>query len=81
MPIRMIVRNRTRDVPVVVCDHCDQEIAVVGDGNVEFRAIDIADAHFVHKGCSQAFAAARPYTLRRRDLGTVMNRLLDYASN
>ncbi len=75
MPIRIIVRNNDRSVPVVFCDHCEQEITQARDGNVDWRAIDIAEPRFTHKGCSDAFRTARSYVHQSMELVSFLERL------
>jgi hypothetical protein len=68
MPIRIIVRKGKTNVPIVICDHCGQEIALAEDGNVFWRSIDISEPHFAHNECSEPFRKAQPYEHQSMEL-------------
>jgi hypothetical protein len=72
MGILMIALDGQRDVPIIACDHCGQEITRADDARVECRAIDLADVFFVHKDCSEAFGEARAYSTRKMELSAFL---------
>ncbi len=76
MPIRIIVRNNERRIPVVFCDYCGKEISQPGEGDVEWRVVDFSDARFTHKHCSKAFREAQPYVHQSMELGEFLKRLI-----
>jgi hypothetical protein len=62
MPLQ-IKLEEGRDRPVIVCDHCGEEITDARDGNYQWKVSaegDRAEGHlyFTHKGCCRAFEAA-----------------------
>jgi hypothetical protein len=75
MSIRIIALDNDRSAPVVFCDHCKQQIRRAEDGNVEWRGLDIAEAHFTHKDCSNAFRLANPHIRFSMELITFPLRL------
>jgi hypothetical protein len=62
MSLQMIcVEGRFR--PVVVCDHCGEQIADAKDGNYEWRMredgqIEDGQIYFTHKACCRPFEIA-----------------------
>jgi hypothetical protein len=60
MPIRIVTCNKV-SAPVVLCEVCKERINSVQDGNVDWRAIDISEPKFTHKGCSSTFRNDQPY--------------------
>jgi hypothetical protein len=52
------------DRPVVVCDHCGEQIEDAKDGNYQYRIDERGFPHgplyFTHKECCLAFEAADP---------------------
>jgi hypothetical protein len=54
-----------RSCPVVVCDHCGEQITDALDGNYQWRmGLNDTDfggrVYFTHKGCCKAFEDAHP---------------------
>lgn len=74
MPLQIRTVNGER-VPVVICDHCQQEIAQGGDGTVIWRAIDIAEPRFVHNHCSAGFRTEQTYVHQSMELTAFVDRL------
>jgi hypothetical protein len=66
MPIRIVTNEGNTSVEMI-CDHCDQQIRNAADCNIGWRAIDIADAYFVHKACARAYERNLPYTTNFMD--------------
>ena len=59
MPIRIVATGRG-SAPAVFCDYCEKQIMRADDGNVEWRALEVAETHFTHKQCSDGFRGTRP---------------------
>ena len=75
MPIRVIVRNGDRKVPIIVCEHCVNEIERAADGDVHWRAIDISEPLFTHKGCSAEYRRGLPHVHLSTELSEFLERL------
>lgn len=56
MPIKTIVVEGC-NCPVVICDHCQEEIAYVKDGNCFLSAQAPEVVHFLHKKCTNEWEA------------------------
>ena len=56
MPIKIIVIEG-RDCPAIICDHCQEEIIYVKDGNCFLSAQALDAIHFLHKKCTKEWGA------------------------
>jgi hypothetical protein len=45
--------------PVVLCDHCGEQIEEATDGNYQWRPEDGKTVYFTHKPCCRAFEHTR----------------------
>jgi hypothetical protein len=74
MPLRITeIENGKFTKPVIVCDHCGEEITTATDGNYHWRFGQRGDypgapVYFTHKKCCSAFENVNPSDWLAMDL-------------
>jgi hypothetical protein len=76
MPLRIIEVDGKYSKPVIVCDHCGEEITTVADGNYHWRFGARGDypgapVYFTHKRCCDPFERTNPSQWLAMELETL----------
>jgi hypothetical protein len=76
MPLRITELDGKYTKPVIVCDHCGEEITTVADGNYHWRFGARGDypgapVYFTHKRCCHGFEQTNPSPWLAMELETL----------